>query len=148
MTNSEYEYLSMNNFQFPVRGYTIGQKYGTKAMLVNLELRLPFLIYYFPTIQYLGQIFGVIFVDMGVAWDEKFPKFNDESSWEPLDGSCYNDDNIYIKDCGSGWLMSYGIGPRFILFGMPWKLDFAWQYDPDNGKKSDSKWYLSIGLDF
>ena len=114
-----------------------------------VELRLPFLIYYFPTIQYLGQIFGVIFIDMGVVWDEKFPKFNDETSWEVSNTQCYEElTNTYIKDCASGWLMSYGIGPRFILFGMPWKLDYAWQYDPYEGKKSDRKWYITIGLDF
>ena len=44
--------------------------------------------------------------------------------------------------------MSYGFGPRFIFLGMPWKLDYAWQYDPYEGKKSEKKWYLSIGLDF
>ena len=44
--------------------------------------------------------------------------------------------------------MSYGFGPRFILFGMPWKLDYAWQYDPYQGKKSDKNWYITIGFDF
>ena len=44
--------------------------------------------------------------------------------------------------------MSYGIGPRFILFGMPWKLDYAWQYSPHEGRISDKKWYLTIGFDF
>ena len=43
MNGTEYNYLTMNNFQYPIRGYNIGQKYGSKAMLLNLELRLPFL---------------------------------------------------------------------------------------------------------
>ena len=59
----EYEFWSMNNLQFPVRGYNIGQKYGQNAMLFNFELRFPFLLYYFPTVKYVGQIFGVMFVD-------------------------------------------------------------------------------------
>ena len=49
---------------------------------------------------------------------------------------------------GIGWLMSYGFGPRFIFLGMPWKLDYAWEYNPHKGTISDQKWYLSIGLDY
>ena len=44
--------------------------------------------------------------------------------------------------------MSFGFGPRFILFGMPWKLDYAWQYSPHEGRISDKKWYITIGFDF
>ena len=130
----EYQFWSMNNLQFPIRGYNIGQKFGTKAMMLNVELRLPFLMYYFPTIKYLGQLFGVMFIDMGVAWDNHFPSFSNRESWNL-------NNNV-------GWVMSYGIGPRFILFGMPWQLDYAWQYNPYEGRISSDKWYLSIGLDF
>ena len=102
-------------------------------------------MYYVPTIQFLGQLFGVFFVDVGVVWDDKFPKYSDESKWIDEDNqlSSICDEN----DC-SGWLMSYGFGPRFIFLGMPWKLDYAWQYNPHKGKISDRKWYLSIGFDF
>jgi len=163
--NETQNFYFMNNYVFPIRGYQIAAKHGKNTLLMNYELRLPFLIYYFPTIQFLGQIFGVVFVDMGVAWDEKFPKYNDEVSWQLSDSNdifnCYEEDPydpgeflevngkyIYKDDCGSGWLMSYGFGPRFVLFGMPWKLDYAWQYDPYEGKKSDRNWYLTIGFDF
>ena len=158
--NRTQDFYFMNNYVFPIRGYQIAAKHGRNTLLMNYELRLPFLMYYFPTIQFLGQIFGVFFVDMGVAWDEKFPKYNDESSWEINNSNCYQTDGsgnyltdingeyIYENDCGAGWLMSYGFGPRFILFGMPWKLDYAWQYDPYQGKKSDKNWYITIGFDF
>ena len=49
---------------------------------------------------------------------------------------------------GRGWLMSYGFGPRFFFLGMPWMLDFSWQYNPHVGRTSSRKWFLSIGLDF
>ena len=128
------DYYYMNNFVLPIRGYELGARYGNKALLMNFELRLPMLMYYFPTIEYLGQFFGVFFVDMGVAWNDDFPKYHQRSSWD--------------NNNGEGWIMSYGFGPRFIFLGMPWKLDYAWQYDPYEGKKSEKKWYLSIGLDF
>ena len=44
--------------------------------------------------------------------------------------------------------MSYGIGPRFNFFGMPWKLDYAWQYNPHNGETTSKNWYMSVGIDF
>ena len=102
-------------------------------ILANLELRLPFLVYYFPAIKYVGQINGVLFTDFGVTWDSDYPEFWEKSSWQTEN---------------TGWLMSYGFGPRFIFLGFPWQLDFAWQYNPHKGTISQRKWYLSIGLDF
>jgi outer membrane protein assembly factor BamA len=120
----------------PLRGSQISERIGENAFLFNAELRLPFLLYYFPTIRYFGQINGVLFLDAGVAWNDKYPEFWNEGSWD-RDG----DDTI-------GWLMSYGFGPRFFFLGMPWQLDYAWEYNPYKGTISDRKWYLSIGLDY
>ena len=89
---------------------------------------------YFPAIKYLGQINGVIFTDFGVAWEDTYPNFWDKDSWD--------------SDKNTGWLMSYGFGPRFIFLGFPWQLDFAWEYNPHKGTISNQKWYLTIGLDF
>ena len=148
MVNTNYEealpyddFYFMNNFVFPVRGFPMAEKYGSKALLMNYELRLPFLMYYFPAIKYVGQIFGVCFVDVGVAWNDKFPKFRDKKNWETNSNSNIIDDNI-------GWIMSYGFGPRFIFLNMAWKLDYARQYNPINGNRSDKNWYLTIGYDF
>jgi len=131
---SYYQYVSMNNFKFPIRGYNIAQKFGNQALIANFELRLPFLIYYFPTIKYFGQIFGVLFIDAGVAWNDKFPDFSNKDNWD--------------ISSNEGWIMSCGFGPRFYFLGMPWKLDYAWQYNPHRGIISSRKWYLSIGIDF
>ena len=112
----------------------ISQKYGFQTLLINLEFRLPFLIYYFPTIKYLGQINGVIFIDSGSAWNSKFKNPFKVDSWNNI-----NDNE--------GWIMSYGFGPRFYFLGMPWKLDYAWQYNPYKGTTSSRHWYLSVGFD-
>ena len=148
MVNSSYEdalpfddFYFMNNFVFPVRGFPMAEKYGRKALLMNYELRFPFLMYYFPSIKFLGQLFGVAFIDMGAAWNDKFPKFRERKNWETNSNSNITDDNI-------GWIMSYGYGPRFIFLNMAWKLDYARQYNPINGSKSNRFWYLTIGYDF
>ena len=135
----EDDFYFMNNFIFPVRGFPMAQKYGNKALLMNYELRLPFLMYYFPTIKYLGQLFGVIFIDMGVAWSDEFPKFRDAKNWSQ------NENNSEINP---GWIMSYGFGPRFVFLNMAWKLDYARQYNPVKGDSSNRNWYLTIGYDF
>ena len=149
MINSGYEenlsydnYYFMNNFIYPVRGFPMATKYGSKVLLISHELRLPFLIYYFPSIKYLGQIFGVCFIDMGVAWNDSFPKFRNKNSWDSTILSLPNSSNP------TGWIMSYGFGPRFIFLNMAWKLDYARQYNPINGKRSKRNWYLTIGYDF
>ena len=135
MMDTEYQYLFMNNFEYPVRGYHIAQKFGKHAMIFNLELRLPFLIYYFPAIRYFGQLFGTIFIDAGVVWNNHYPKFSDKDSWDDINSP-------------EGWLMSYGLGPRFNLLGIPWKLDYVWRYNPHKGTISSRSWYLSLGVDF
>ncbi|MBT5955488.1 MAG: BamA/TamA family outer membrane protein [Candidatus Marinimicrobia bacterium] len=128
--------LYFSEYLMPVRGSMISERIGENTLLFNIELRLPFLLYYFPTIRYFGQINGVLFVDAGVAWnndDDGYPEFWNKKSWESGD---------------TGWLMSYGFGPRFIFLGMPWQLDYAWKYNPHKGTISERKWYLSIGLDY
>ena len=75
------EYYFMIHYVFPIRGYELATKYGQNTILMNYELRMPFFMYYIPTIEFLGQIFGVFFVDVGVVWDKKFPKYSDKDSW-------------------------------------------------------------------
>ena len=126
--------LYFSEYVMPIRGAQISNKFGKNVFLLNLELRLPFLMYYFPAIKYLGQINGVIFTDIGVAWNDQYPEFSSNENWE--------------NNNSTGWLMSYGFGPRFIFLGMPWQLDYAWDYNPHKGIISDRQWYLTIGLDF
>ena len=122
-----------SEYVFPIRGIPISSLTGKNVMLFNLEYRLPMLLYYFPAIRWLGQLNGVFFTDIGIAWNNNFPKFNDESSWQDLQ---------------QGWHWTYGFGPRFIFLGMPWKLNYTWEYKPLNGKTEYNGWYLSVGFDY
>ena len=140
------EELYFSEYVMPLRGVQISNKFGQNVFLANLELRLPFLIYYFPALKYLGQINGVLFTDFGATWNSQYPKFLDECNWEPTANNNTKCDQISQQR--TGWLMSYGFGPRFIFLGMPWQLDYAWQYNPHKGTISDRNWYLTIGLDF
>ena len=134
--DSNEHYFS--EYVYPIRGTNLGARLGSHVMLMNFEYRLPMLLYYFPAIQWLGQINGVFFTDLGVVWNDDFPDFNSSNNWN----------NPEVNENSIGWAWTYGIGPRFIFLGMPWQLDYTWQYFPVTGKNQYNGWYLSIGLDF
>ena len=79
--NSE-DQIYYNQYVMPLRGLPIGAKVGKNVLLMNTEIRLPFLMYYFPAIGFLGKINGVIFSDLAVIWDEDFPNITASSSWD------------------------------------------------------------------
>ena len=144
-------------YVMPLRGIPIGAKSGNNVLMINSEIRLPFLMYYFPAIRFLGKINAVFFSDIGVVWNNSFTNFNEHSSWETNDS--FDGYNLYPDSAGEispddrfinevGWVWSFGLGPRFIFLGMPWQLDYAWQYNPLKKEFSSSRWYLGIGLDF
>ena len=69
----------MNNLFTLLGGYNIGQKYGKNALILNLEFRLPFLMYYLPS-KIFGTTFGVIFIDTGVVWNNDIMSILDFSN--------------------------------------------------------------------
>ena len=145
-----------NQYVMPIRGIPVGAKVGKNVLLMNAEVRLPFLMYYFPAIGFLGKINAVLFSDLGVIWDNEFPNISAASNWDE-DLTLSNGYSIYQNFLGEnqerimapgGWVWTFGFGPRFILLGMPWQIDFAWQYNPIIHEFSSRRWYISIGLDF
>jgi len=121
------EAIYFSEYLTPLRGTQLMEMYGNRAVLVNLEYRFPFLIYYFPALRMLGQIGAVVFVDAGIVWRD-----------EPL-----GDETRRVHDSA----LTYGWGPRFVLFGFPIQVDYAWQHDPPEGERRKN-WYVTIGLDF
>ncbi len=118
--------LYFSQYLTPLRGTQMMEMVGKRALLVNLEVRFPFLIYYFPALRYIGQLGGVAFVDAGQVWDTVPIPFV-----EPA----------VIKSS-----LTYGWGPRFILFGLPVQVDFARQYQAEG--PHIKSWYVTLGLDF
>ena len=121
LPGSELKTIYFSEYLTPLRGTQMMELVGNRAMLLNLEYRFPFLIYYFPALGMLGQLGGVLFIDSGAAWDATTGKMTKA--------------------------ITYGWGPRFVLFGLPFQLDYAWPYKPPDGDTSRN-WYLTIGLDF
>lgn len=113
--------IYFSEYVTPLRGAQMMEIVGRQALLMNMEYRFPFLLYYFPALRILGQLSGVAFIDAGFVW---------------------NDQNSQTDQ-----IITYGWGPRFIFLGLPFQLDYAWPYNPPDGNRQ-RHWYLTIGLDF
>jgi len=140
--NQYYQTQNFDEFYFsehimPIRGVPFMYKSGDNVMSFNFELRAPFLIYYFPAIKWIGQLNAVAFIDAGVTWNNQFLSVSDKENW------------IARESGGSaqGWVMSYGWGPRFILLGLPFQINYAWQFNPITKQKSERRYEITIGFD-
>jgi outer membrane protein assembly factor BamA len=120
-------------FNMPMRGWAVGERYGTKFFLSNAELRFPlFTALLAGPIPVLFQgVMGSIFYDIGGVWTDTF-----KATYKGADGTVHPND----------LLMSAGIGVRTYLLGIPIKLDIAWS----NLYRvwSQPQYMFSLGYDF
>lgn len=142
--NQYYQNQNLDEFYFsehvmPIRGVPFMYKMGDNVMAFNFELRAPFLIYYFPAIKWIGELNGIGFIDIGVTWNdnENLPSISNEENW-------LNREN---GGSAQGWVMTYGWGPRFILLGLPFQVNYAWQFNPITKEKSAKRYEITIGFD-
>ncbi|MCH8328759.1 MAG: hypothetical protein IID15_09610, partial [Candidatus Marinimicrobia bacterium] len=94
--------LYFSKYLTPLRGTQLMEMVAERAVLLNLEYRFPFLIYYFPALGMLGQIGGVAFLDAGQVWNPV--TIGNQTEANPIHTA-----------------LTYGWGPRFLIFGLPIK---------------------------
>ncbi|MFC1693775.1 BamA/TamA family outer membrane protein [Candidatus Latescibacterota bacterium] len=145
----DMEDLFFSRFPFPLRGYKYYEEYGRKYFLTNFEFRFPFIDYLvlgWPIPLALGNISGVLFTDIGSAWDK------------PVDYDIDKGEVVYDKSFHGGGMvdggfalddikMDWGVGMR-INFGFAvLRLDTAWRTNLDS---QDPKpiFSVSLGPDF
>lgn len=141
VNNNVYLFKNPEEFAFlelitPLRGWAYAEVVGTQYFTTNLEFRFPLVTALLPgPIPILfNDIFGVVFFDLGGAWDGAFSQFKATKT------------NEKGEKIPNNLLMSTGIGARAWILGLPLKLDIAWR----NEFKSWSKPYyiFSINYDF
>ncbi len=121
-------------FVTPLRGGRFYEKSGNSFVLFNGEFRFPFIPYMqlgLPPMR-LGNIKGVMFTDIGTAWDSRW-----EKEFRGIkDGKLHD------------IVMGYGVGTRVYLsfLGVIFKYDVAWRFDLAHSSKPMH--YISIGVDF
>lgn len=131
--NEPQDFMFMQNFLTPVRGWTVGEIKGSKFFVANAELRFPFLtaVMLGPLPLFFQGMMGCVFVDAAGLWDEKFI-----ISQKKSDGKLYP----------NNLLVSSGVGARANVFGLPLKLDVAWK-NLYHGW-SEPVYLISLGYDF
>jgi len=120
----------------PLRGADYYEMVGSRAVLFNCELRLPFIQYFvmrLPLPMALQNIRGVLFWDAGSAWSEN-------ESLKILARNSH--DNWYLRDVTTG----FGYGVRVNLGFFMLRMDAAWRTDLTGVSKP--RYYFSMGTDF
>lgn len=121
------------NYEMPLRGWSVGQHFGSKFFLINTELRFPlFTALVAGPIPILIQgVMGNIFLDIGGAFNDKFVASQIDVNDKKVPKDLY---------------MSAGIGARTFFLGLPIKIDVAWRNEFHNW--SEPYYLFSLGYDF
>ena len=119
----------------PLRGYNYNAEIGSKYGLFNFEFRYPLFAFLQagPLPLGLQSIAGVMFFDMGSAWnkDRDFVAFTKNA-----DGATVTRD----------LLMGMGTGARIFFLAFLVRFDVAWAWNVH--QFSEPKYYFSLGTDF
>ncbi len=128
-----------DNFEYlggasDLRGFGYTEFVGNNVSFLNMELRLPLIdridIGFLPGF-IIGDIRGIGFMDLGMAWDNDAPVsvFSEEPYWhfDDLKGSL-------------------GVGIRWASLGLPIRLDWAWPWDGRDFK--DAVFHFTLGWEF
>lgn len=119
----------------PLRGFNYNRQSGSKFAVANFEMRFPLVRYFILGALPIGfqNILGAAFVDVGSAWD-------DTKAWQAFSVNRFGVRRT--KDL----LVGTGFGARFIFFGLPFRIDVAWQFNYESF--SAPFWYFSLGPEF
>lgn len=129
-----------------MRGFQQNIRNGNNFVVLNSELRSPFIRYLFKDIrsEFWRTFQGIIFADIGAAW----------YGWDPvseentINKSIYNFNPfiITIYNFKNPLVGSFGCGFRGKIFGYFMRLDFGWGID--DWKVLPNVNYFSIATDF
>ncbi len=116
-----------------VRGYNDYEEIGHKIVMMNWELRVPFIDYLkmaFPLPLTIKNLRGVLFIDAGICWNDTI--------------SYYDPATHTLGDIKIG----YGVGLRFTFSYFLFKLDFGWPFYYCDTEDKNMKIHFSVGADF
>ncbi len=130
-----------------VRGFPIGARRGSSAMVFSSELRIPFFHYILNQSwrnSFLRNLQLIGFLDAGMAWNGFLPNL---SKAEIVEQTLENPAVIVdIKYRRNPIISATGIGVRSALFGYFIRADYGWPFDISGVGKPI--FHLSLGLDF
>ncbi len=131
----EIENMYFATFQAPLRGFDFYEFSGDRFFLTNLEFRFPMvkiLALGWPLQVIIRNIQGVIFCDMGMAWDG--------ADFKPFDTS---GKGIAFGNLRSG----VGLGARVNLGMFILRMDVAWK-NTLRTIGGTPRWHIALGPEF
>jgi Tol biopolymer transport system component len=135
-SNGELPFQNPEDFAFlrpgwPMRGYPINIRNGSRYVVTNAEFRFPLLFAFQagPIPALFQGLQGNLFFDMGGAFDDQW-------NAREVTGA--------VSDRPLLW--STGIGIRSLALGLPLRIDVAWRRDVAGF--SEPVWMFSLGGDF
>ena len=132
-------YTGFNLNTGPLRGYQFSAFSGSRVLLTNAELRVPFvrgILFGWPGTFLIPAVDGSLFVDVGMAWDK-----GDEIDLWP-----FHNPHAAITSSPRQVHASVGFG-LLVYFLLPMNFEFARQMDLQ-GNFSDFKFHFSFGRSF
>ncbi len=146
-------YTGFNLNTGPLRGYEFSEFSGSRVMLANAELRVPFvrgILFGWPTTFLVPAIDGSLFFDIGTTWNrgdklDPWPLFNPDTDPNQLQMEAEQRmaDGLSMR---SPLRASVGFG-LLVYFMLPINLEFAKQTDLQ-GHYSDYHFHFSFGKSF
>lgn len=140
-SNAGWPFINPEDFAFtrpgwPIRGWAINERFGSKYFVANAELRFPLLFAFQagPLPALLQGLQGQFFLDAGGAYNDA------NQSFEFLP-------NGFPVPARNSIIWSTGVGIRSIALGMPLRFDVAWRREP-TGTFSQPVYLFSFGVDF
>ncbi len=139
--------LFFNEFVTNLRGLDFNEAFGSDALVLNSELRIPLFQYLTngPIKSNFLRNFQVIsFFDIGSVWTGR-PPFRDG---RPITRR-FDENAPFVAEIvkfQNPWLGGYGWGLRTVLFGYYIKFDVATPYI--DGNTRSRRFYFTLGLDF
>jgi Tol biopolymer transport system component len=137
--------LFFSDFATTLRGFNLNKAAGRSHMLLNVELRMPLVKYFYRgpiTSNFLRNFQLVAFSDVGTAWSGSGPFEKRYESPIPKP----NPFQASVNTFKNPFLIGYGAGVRTMLFGYYVKLDVAWGLEDKIVNAPMT--YLSLGRDF
>lgn len=141
--SSEYQFQTLAT---NMRGFKQNIRNGNNFVVLNSELRSPFIRYLFKDIksEFWRTFQGIVFTDIGAAWYG----WNPVSEENTVNKTVYNYSSFVITvfEYKNPLVGSFGFGLRGKIFGYFMRLDFAWGID--DWKIQPRLNHFSIATDF
>ena len=132
-------YTGLNLNTGPLRGYQFSAFTGSRVLLANAELRVPFvrgILFGWPGTFLIPAVDGSLFMDVAMAWDK-----DDEIDLWP-----FRNPHAALASSPRQVHTSVGFG-LLVYFLLPMNFEFAKQMDLQ-GNFSDFKFHFSFGRSF